>query len=78
MLIMSNMGDQVWLMTSRHTEPDLRRARQFAGPSVGGRDGQLVDIGVEDAVHEADAGALVGVLVGQLDVDLPEAALEGG
>lgn len=23
MLIMSNMGDQVWLMTSRQTDPDL-------------------------------------------------------
>lgn len=23
MLIMSNMGDHVWLITSRHTEPDL-------------------------------------------------------
>lgn len=32
---------------------------------------------MEDAIHEADAGALVGVLVGELDVNLPEAALEG-
>jgi hypothetical protein len=24
MLIISNMGDQVWLITSRQTEPDLR------------------------------------------------------
>lgn len=23
MLIMSNMGDHVWLITSRHTDPDL-------------------------------------------------------
>lgn len=25
MLIISNMGDQVWLITSRHTEPDLQK-----------------------------------------------------
>lgn len=25
MLIMSYMGDQVWLMTSKHTLPDLKR-----------------------------------------------------
>jgi hypothetical protein len=30
------------------------------------------------SVDEANAGALVGVLVGQLDVDLPETALERG
>jgi len=32
---------------------------------------------VEDAVDEADAGRFVGVLVGQLDVDFPQAAGEG-
>jgi hypothetical protein len=32
---------------------------------------------VEYPVHEADARALVWVLVWQLDVDLPEAAFEG-
>lgn len=31
---------------------------------------------MEDAVNEANAGALVGVLIGQLDVDLPEPSLE--
>jgi hypothetical protein len=40
--------------------------------------GELVDVGVEDAVYEADARALVGVLVWELDVDFPEAAFEGG
>lgn len=25
MLSMSNMGDQVWFITSRQTDPDLRR-----------------------------------------------------
>lgn len=44
----------------------------------GAVDLQLVDIGVEDAVHEADARALVGVCIGELDVDLPETAGEGG
>jgi hypothetical protein len=39
---------------------------------------QFVDVGVEDAVYEADAWALVGVLVWELDVDFPEAAFEGG
>jgi hypothetical protein len=32
---------------------------------------------MEYPVHEADAGALVWVLVWELDVDLPETALEG-
>lgn len=38
---------------------------------------QFVNVWVENAVHESDAGALVRILVGQLDVDLPESALEG-
>lgn len=40
-------------------------------------DVQLIDIWVEDAVHKADRWALVRILVGKLDMDLPEAALEG-
>ena len=39
---------------------------------------QFINIRVEDTVHEANAGALVGVLVGQLDVNLPETTLEWG
>ena len=42
----------------------------------GGESVQLIDVGVEDAVHEADAGAFVGVLVWELDVDFPESAGE--
>ena len=38
---------------------------------------QLIDVGVKYAVDEADAGRLVGVLIRELDVDLPKAALEG-
>lgn len=32
---------------------------------------QFVDIGVEDSIDEADTGTLVGVLVGEFDVDFP-------
>jgi len=38
---------------------------------------QFIDIRVEDAVHETDARRLVWVLVGQLNVDFPDAAFEG-
>jgi len=37
---------------------------------------QLVNVRVKDPVHKADAGRFVGILVGQLDVYLPEAALK--
>jgi predicted dinucleotide-utilizing enzyme len=37
---------------------------------------QLVDVWVEDAVHEAYARTLVRILIWQLDVDLPESASE--
>ena len=52
-LIISNMGDQVWLMTSRHTEPDLTWGQSLM--YLVGKNVQLIDIGVEDAVDEADA-----------------------
>lgn len=32
---------------------------------------------MEYPVYKADARALVGILIGKLDVNLPEAALEG-
>jgi hypothetical protein len=32
---------------------------------------QLIDIRVEYSIDKADAGTLVGILIGQLDVDLP-------
>lgn len=38
--------------------------------------GEFVDVWVEDAVDETDAWALVGVLIRQFDMDLPEAAEE--
>lgn len=37
---------------------------------------QLIDIGVEDTVHETNAWALVGVLVRKFDMDLPETAFK--
>lgn len=52
----------------------MHKARLYGGdlePS------QFINVWVEDAVHKANAGALVRVLIGQLDVDLPESALEG-
>jgi hypothetical protein len=39
--------------------------------------GQLVDVGMEDAIDKADAWRLVRVLVGELDVDFPETAEKG-
>jgi len=39
-------------------------------------DVQFIDVGVEYPVHKADARTLVRVLIWQLDVDLPEAALK--
>jgi len=69
-------------MTSRHTEPDLHDGQprhsscNFIVP--GYRNVQLINVGMEDAIDEAYAGALVGILVGQLDVDFPGAALERG
>jgi hypothetical protein len=38
---------------------------------------QLIDVGVEYPVDEADARAFVGVLIGELDMDFPETALKG-
>lgn len=39
-------------------------------------DGQLVNVRVEDLVHEADTRRLERVLVGELDMDLPHATGE--
>lgn len=39
-------------------------------------DVQLVDIGVEYLVHETNAGRLEWILVGELDMDLPDTACE--
>lgn len=86
MLIISNMGDHVWLMTSRHTDPDLLSFRhalanlciQADEPSPTARVHlQLIDVWVKDAVDEADAGRLVGICIGQFDVHFPQTSFKG-
>lgn len=87
MLSISYMGDHVWLITSKHTDPDLIQAPILIStmfpvvisPSACGWQIhlQLVDIGVEDSIREPDTRRLVGVLIRYLDVDFPQAALEG-
>jgi hypothetical protein len=39
---------------------------------------QFINIGVENLVHESNAGAFVRVLVWQFDVNLPDASSKGG
>lgn len=84
MLIISNMGDHVWLMTSRQTLPLLPLLSQFPRSEREEREGgrkeciQFVDIRVEDAVDEADGWAFIRILVWELDVDLPVSASKGG
>ena len=75
MLIMSNIGDQVWLMTSRQTDPELIISETNAFRD-GGLVLHLVDVWVEYAVDKADAWTFVWVLVWQFYVDLPKAAFE--
>lgn len=82
MLIISNIGDQVWLMTSRQTEPDLQHPRVLARLTrpmhvFGANHLQFIDIRVEDSIDEADARGFVRILVGELDVNFPYAVLEG-
>lgn len=58
-------------MTSRQTDPDLDHQR--SGRAVEGGDHiQLVDIGMEDAVDEANTWTLVRILIRKLDVDFPK------
>lgn len=65
-------------MTSKQTEPDLfqmigiSEILHFKSVHL-----QLIDVWVEDAIDESNAGTLVGILVRELDVDLPETAFEG-
>ncbi len=74
MLIISNIGDQVWLITSRQTEPDLDTHQQSF--HLIWQNIQLIDIGVENSINEADAWWLVWVLIWQLDVNFPQATLK--
>ena len=69
MLIMSYIGDQVWLMTSRHTLPDLSVvSKLYQSPLYPVFDGseryvQFIDIGVKYPINEAYAGAFIRILV---------------
>lgn len=58
-----NMGDQVWLMTSKHTEP-LLHVVLINTPTTLVGDGhlQFVDVGVEDLVHEPNTGRFVWII----------------
>lgn len=61
------MGDQVWLMTSKQTLPLLG----IVSSHLRRLHSQLVNVRVEDLVHEANTGRLVGELLWQIDVNLP-------
>ena len=75
MLIISNIGDHVWLMTSRQTDPELEMLevdRYWGSILIS----HLVDVRVKYAVDKADARTFVWILVRQLDMNLPEATFE--
>ena len=73
MLIISNIGDHVWLMTSRQTDPELEHSQQGNLQSERGGDiEQFIDVRMEYAVHEADTWTLVRILIGELNVNLPQ------
>lgn len=72
------MGDHVWLMTSRQTLPLLPPLSQFLRSVEGRKEcAQFIDIRVEDAIDKADGWAFVGILVWELDMDLPVSAGKG-
>lgn len=64
MLIISYMGDHVWFITSKQTEPDLGSWRQSEDMRVVETVLQLIDVRVENPVHKPDTRALVWVLIG--------------
>lgn len=86
MLIISNIGDHVWLMTSKQTDPllfiivshqPIMPAASLHVPSLGMVVHlQLVDVRVKYPIHEANARGLVRVLVWQFDMYFPDATLE--
>ena len=75
MLIMSNMGDHVWLMTSRQTDPELcvcqQRVLWLWKSSI-----HLIDIWMENSVDKAYAWAFVRVLIWKLYMHFPKATFE--
>ena len=72
---MSNIGDQVWLMTSRQTEPELNVLVLRIVKDIR-NDSHLVNVWVKYSIHEAYARTLVWILIWQLHMDLPNAAFE--
>lgn len=50
---------------------------RFGRVLFSGRDSQLIDVRVKNAINKSDARRFVWVLIGEFDVDLPDAALEG-
>ena len=74
-LIMSNMGDQVWLITSRQTDPELVTSEIY---TLWDRNliSHLIDIWVKYAVDKADARTFVWILVRQFHVNLPQATFK--
>ena len=71
MLMRSNIGDHVWLITSRQTLPELESTRH--GKDKGSESLRLVDVGVEDPVYKAYRRGLVRVLLWQNDANSPHA-----
>lgn len=61
------MGVQVWLITSRQTDPELSYIYYLP----------VVDVGVEYFVEETDGGAFVGVVLGQVQIHDPNSCLIG-
>lgn len=65
-------------MTSKQTDPDLQHCISRQDSEVCRKSGiQLINIRVVDPVHKADAGTLVRILVGQLNMHFPCATREG-
>ena len=74
-----NMGDHVWLMTSKQTEPLLYRVsgvRAVVQRCYDDTPAQFIDVGVKDLVHETDTGRLERILVWEFYVDLPNPTSE--
>ena len=67
MLMRSNIGDHVWLMTSRQTVPDLEWVRNLC------LNLRFVNVRVVNAVHKTNGRRFVGVLLRQDHSDFPDA-----
>ena len=60
---MSNMGDHVWLITSRQTEPELEQLIKVCLANEVRVNIHLINVWVEDAVDKADTGTFVRICV---------------